>query len=306
MIDQERWEIFWCYDFWDVLYDRLQVKLPEWCTLKRVNASQPLHEQVSNADVFIPTTGLVDERAVRSAPKLKLIVQPAAGHNNIAVETAASLGIPVCTAPGVNAASVAESALMTLLMLAKRVREQHTTFQQRGLGRPLGMQVAGKTLGIVGMGAIGSRLAQAAAALQMEVVGINSASSRSDFEAMLRCAHFVSLHCPLTPKTRGLLGRGEFEMMRPGAMVINYARGEVIDKEALLEALQSGKLGGAGLDVHWEEPADPQDPLYQHPSVQATPHTGVCTQDVIDAYVDLMVDNIVRRREGRELIHRLV
>ncbi len=170
---------------------------------------------------------------------------------------------------GVNAASVAESALMTLLMLAKRVREQHTTFQQRGLGRPLGIQVAGKTLGIVGMGAIGnllihcvdgicllqshaelvckfarhcgiqddvkfgagSRLAQAAAALQMEVVGITSASSRSDFEAMLRCAHFVSLHCPLTPKTRGLLGRAEFEMMRPGAMVINYARGEVIDKE---------------------------------------------------------------------------
>ena len=165
---------------------------------------------------------------------------------------------------GVNAASVAESALMTLLMLAKRVREQHTTFQQRGLGRPLGIQVAGKTLGIVGMGAIGdcsqsvslaellkllarrcavhaleddvnfsagSRLAQAAAALHMEVVGINSASSRDDFEEMLRRAHFVSLHCPLTPKTRGLLGRAEFEMIRPGTMVINYARGEVIDKE---------------------------------------------------------------------------
>ncbi len=76
--------------------------------------------------------------------------------------------------------------------------------------------------------------------------------------------------------------------------------------QALLDALESGKLGGAGLDVHWEEPADPADPLYQHPNVQATPHTGVCTHDVIDAYAALLVENIVRRREGRELVHRLV
>ncbi len=87
---------------------------------------------------------------------------------------------------------------------------------------------------------------------------------------------------------------------------INLMVDVFVVRQALLEALQSGKVGGAGLDVHWEEPADPQDPLYQHPNVQATPHTGVCTHDVIDAYVDLMVDNIVRRREGRELIHRLV
>lgn len=80
----------------------------------------------------------------------------------------------------------------------------------------------------------------------------------------------------------------------------------VDDEQALLEALESGKLGGAGLDVHWEEPADPTDRLYQHPNVQATPHTGVCTHDVIDAYAALLVENIVRRREGRELLRRLV
>ena len=177
---------------------------------------------------------------------------------------------------------------------------------------------------------------------------------------MLRAAHFVSLHCPLTPETRGLLGRREFGLMQPGALIVNYARGEVIDKlvrsrasrlsycmhvivhaalpgvyarmrlpcaargcssiacahhsrppelapvQALLEALRSGQVGGAGLDVHWQEPADPDEPLYQHPNVIATPHTGVCTHDVVDVYASLLCENIVRRHDGRELLHQLM
>lgn len=108
-------------------------------------------------------------------------------------------------------------------------------------------------------------------------------------------------------ETSGFRARAEplvrWQMTSPAHHIV--LMGNCMSQE-LLEALESGKLGGAGLDVHWEEPADPSDPLYQHPNVQATPHTGVCTHDVIDAYAALLADNIVRRREGRELVHRLV
>jgi len=113
------------------------------------------------------------------------------------------------------------------------------------------------------------------------------------------------VHCPLTPATRGLLGRTEFRLMQRGVLLINCARGDVIDKQALVGALDSGVLAGVGLDVHWVEPADPHEPLYRHPKVLALPHMGTITHEVYTRFAQILCENIVRRREGRELLKRL-
>ena len=170
---------------------------------------------------------------------------------------------------------------MIILMLARRVAEAHQVFLERRIGEPVGMELSGKRLGIIGMGNIGRRLERVAAAgLGMHVIGITSGSSRGELEQLLGSCHVVSIHCPLDERTRGLIGEVELGLMLPGSLLINCARGDVIDKGALLRALEAGRLGGVGLDVHWVEPADPTDPLYQHPKVLALPHMGTITHEV--------------------------
>lgn len=169
----------------------------------------------------------------------------------------------------------------------------------------MGMQLAGKQLGIIGLGATGQALRRAAEGLGMRVVGLRSTSGRQELEALLRSSHVISIHCPVTPATQGLLGPNEFGLMREGVLLLNLARGEIIQRQALEDALDGGKLGGVGLDVHWAEPADPTDPLYSNPKVLALPHNGVCCEEVYDSYAELLVDNIVRVRQGRPLRNQL-
>ncbi|KAL3134120.1 hypothetical protein ABBQ32_008542 [Trebouxia sp. C0010 RCD-2024] len=305
MADDE-WEIFWCLDAWHPYRKRLQEVLPHWAKVRVLDTSKELHTQVANAKVLIPTTGLLPAKVINAAMDLRLIVNPAAGYNNIDIEAAQARGVPVCTSPGYNAASVAEGAIMMMLMLVRRVHEQQEVFrQQGGIGLPFGLQLHGKTLGIIGMGRIGVRLAKTAEAIGMKVTGLTSSSTRAELEALLQTADIVSLHCSLTPKTHGLIGLTELQMMKKGAFIVNYARADVIQKQALTDALMSGHLGGAGLDVHWVEPADPSDEIYQHPNVIATPHTGVASLEVLEQLVSVVCNNIVRRREGKELLHRL-
>ncbi|KAG1660833.1 hypothetical protein FOA52_008944 [Chlamydomonas sp. UWO 241] len=301
----EPWEIVWCYVGWYDVADRLERMLPSWARLVRMSGDRPLSEQVANCDVLIPTTGTVDAAIIRAAPKCKLIAQPAAGHDNIDRGVARELGIPVTIAPGSNAQSVAEAALMMMLTLARRVREGQAVFADRRIGEPVGMELCGKQLGIVGMGRVGEALGRVATGLGMTVFGVSSASSRGELESLLTVSHVVSLHCPLNARTTGLIGRTELSLMRPGALLINCARGAVIDKEALCEALDAGLLGGVGLDVHWVEPADPEEPLYQHKRVLALPHTGTITHEVCERFAQVLFENILRRRDGRPPLNQL-
>lgn len=303
--EQETWNIVWCLNAWHVIYDKLAKLLPSWASLRMMDSALPLEQQVQDAHVLVPTTGVVSAASIAAAKDLQLIVQPASGYNNIDLAAAKARSIAVCTSPGVNAACVAESALMVMLMLTRRYKEQQETFQQRGLGHPAGHTLANKTLGIVGMGAIGKRFAQMATGLGMEVIGLTSASTEHDLNHMLSQAHVVSLHCPLTAKTRSLIGAAQIAQMRPGAFLLNFARGEVVQRQALEDGLASGHLGGAGLDVHWQEPADPQDAIYQRPNVIALPHAGVCAVEVYDAYAQLLCDNIVRKHENKPLLNQL-
>ncbi len=139
----------------------------------------------------------------------------------------------------------------------------------------------------------------------LQVVGVTSKSSAEDLQQLLATSDVVSIHCPLSPATKGLIGRQQLRSMKPEAILMNSARGAVIDKQALLEALQEGRLAGVGLDVHWVEPADSDEPLYQHPKVLALPHLGSITEEVYARFAGILAENIRRAGEGRELLHRL-
>ncbi|GIL88112.1 hypothetical protein Vretimale_13972 [Volvox reticuliferus] len=207
---------------------------------------------------------------------------------------------------GYNSRSVAEVTLMMILMLSRKVDEARAVFERRErIGEPVGQELHGKTLGIVGMGKVGKCLAAAAQGLGMKVMGVTSRSTRPELEQLLRSSHVVSLHCPLTSSTQGLIGPTELELMRKDAILINAARGSVVQREALWAALQAGSLAGVGLDTHWVEPAPRDDPLYSHPAVLALPHLGSISAEVYDRFAEVLAENIVRVREGRELLHRL-
>jgi phosphoglycerate dehydrogenase-like enzyme len=139
----------------------------------------------------------------------------------------------------------------------------------------------------------------------MRVSSVDSKSSREDLIALLAEADFVSLHCALTDRTRGLIDATALAAMKPGACLINAARGAVIDRPALEAALASGRLGGVGLDTYWHEPWDPADPLFAHPDVVALPHIAGTTEEAFTAVADVVADNLGRLLRGEPLLHRV-
>jgi phosphoglycerate dehydrogenase-like enzyme len=139
----------------------------------------------------------------------------------------------------------------------------------------------------------------------MHVVSVRSTSTRAELEALLTAADVVSLHCPLTDATRGLMDRAAFARMKPGALLVNCARGAIVDRDAVLEALRAGTLGGFGVDAHWQEPWDPADPLYRRDDVVALPHVGGTTEEAFARIAEVVVDNLARLRRGEPLRHRV-
>lgn len=306
--DDPPFVVVWCLDAWHLVFDRVSeaLKKVERETGKRYELRMfdprkgPLAQQVEEARALVPTTGRVSAEDVEAAKDLVLITQPASGLDNVDLEAAAKRGIPVCNAPGVNAASVAEAALMSLLLLARRWKELEASFAARRIGHPLGTQLGGKTLGLVGGGGeIGSRLGAAARALGMRVLSVGSASGEAEWGRLLSESDAISLHCPLDARTRHLIDEEKLSRMKPGVLLVNFSRGAVVDELALLRALEGGKVGGAALDVFEVEPADPSSALASHPRVIATPHCGVATEEVAEAYAELLVGNIEAAREGR-------
>jgi glyoxylate reductase len=194
---------------------------------------------------------------------------------------------------------------MMMLMLLRKADAARQAFQDRIIGEPCGEELHCKTLGIIGRGKVGNCLAAACQALGMRVLHTTSTSTRAELEQLLRESDVISLHAHLTPETEGMIGAAELALMKPAAVLINTARGPLIDKAALLDALDRGCLGGVGLDVHWVEPADPNEPLYQNPKVLALPHSGAATEGFCQRVAGVLCENIMRIREGRPLLHQL-
>jgi phosphoglycerate dehydrogenase-like enzyme len=267
--------------------------------------SRPLVQELAEVDVALPSNARFGPEEIAAAPRLLLIQQPAVGFEGIDVGAARTRGIPVCNAPGTNTDAVAQAALLLILGLARRLPRAHLAFARREIGAPSGIELSGRTLGIVGLGRTGTRLAEAARALGMTVLGVTSRDDREALLTMLRRADVVSIHCPVTPRTRGLFDDEAFAALRPGALLVNVARGAIVDRGALLRALGSGRLGGVGLDVFWEEPWDAADPLFARDDVIALPHIAGSTEEAFARIAAIVARNVRAVLAGEPLVHRV-
>jgi len=234
----------------------------------------------------------IDGEAMDAAPRLRVIANVSVGYDNIDVEAATKRGIKVSNTPGVVTDSTADLAFTLMLAIGRRLVEMTkvvTSGQWRSFGpmEILGYDICGKTLGIIGMGRIGAAVAQRARGFNMKVLYYNrhrrqdeaefGAEYVSDLKGLLSRSDFVSIHVPLSKETRHLIGATELSSMKPTAMLINTARGAVIDQKALYEALKRKQILGAALDVTEEEPISPDDPLLKLDNVIVTPHIGTQT-----------------------------
>ncbi|MFN2378415.1 MAG: phosphoglycerate dehydrogenase [Candidatus Binatia bacterium] len=251
---------------------------------------------------------------LEAAHNLRIIGRAGIGVDNVDVEAASKRGVIVSNTPGGNNVTTGEHAISMMLACARDIPQANATLRAGEWKRNsfIGVEVTGKTLGVIGLGNIGAIVADRAKGLRMNVVGYDpfvtpEAAGRLGIDLvtldeMYSRADFLSIHTPLTPETRGLIGAASIAKMKKGVRIVNCARGGIIDEAALLEALNSGQVGGAALDVFAAEPPAKDDPLVLHPKVVATPHLGASTGEaqlnvaiaVAEQIRDFFVDGTVR------------
>jgi phosphoglycerate dehydrogenase-like enzyme len=272
-----------------------------------------LFGRIASAEVIINVRAhtLLDDEALAHAPRLRLISILGTGTDNVDLAAARARGVTVTNTPGTGATSVAELTLGLILSVVRAIPLSDARLRQGVWQHVEGPELEGKTLGVLGLGAIGGRVARMGRALGMRVVawsyspdpqraaqlGVETLADRDD---VFRQADVLTLHLRNTPEVRGLVGRRELGLMKPGAYLINTARGALVDADALADALRAGHLAGAGLDVFSEEPL-PADanPFRELSNVVLTPHIGAVTAEANTRSRAMPVDNIIAFLEGR-------
>jgi len=294
---------------------------PEF-VIEEFDPKRPLAQQVENARVLLVRSVPITREVIDAAPRLQLIQRPGVHLEGVDLEHAAARKIPVCNVPAslTHAGNdVAEHVMFLALALAKRYREALVSLGARRIGTPSTHVLRGKVFGIVGLGRTGSAVVPMARGFGMRVWAVKRSVSAGMREAMglewlethehlpelLRQCDFVSLHVPLNRETEGLIGPAELALMKPSAFLINVARGRVVNREALRVALTEQRLAGAGLDVFWDEPIDPGDPLLALPNVIATPHMANMTLESIETIARAAADNIRRVQGGLRPLHEV-
>jgi D-3-phosphoglycerate dehydrogenase len=275
-----------------------------------VNGDARLEDRIGEYDAIVirSATKLTAELLER-ADRLKVIGRAGVGVDNVDVEAATRRGIVVANAPESTVVSAAEHAVGLLVALARNIPQAHASLKQGRWERASygGIELEGKTLGVLGFGRIGQQVARRAAGLGMEVIahdpfvakdryrelGITRAESADD---VLAAADFLTLHLPLSDETRGSIDAAAFAKMRPGAYLINAARGELVDEDALLDALRSGQLAGAALDVFSAEPYS--GPLLDLDNVVVTPHLAASTEEAQDRAGVIVAEQVAAALEG--------
>lgn len=288
-----------------------------------VRSAGDLAARIGEADVLV-VSGLWRNELIARAGKLRFIQSISAGVDQYAREDLRRAGIRLASAQGANERVVAEHAMALILALARHLhiaRDNQARRHWRGMISDLDKredELGGKTLLIVGLGRIGSRLAHLARAFGMRVIaikrdpGVNAEAAEMVFpqpllRELLPMADVVALTCPLTEETERMIDARAFAAMRPSAMLVNVARGRVVDEPALIEALQAGRIAGAGLDCTLEEPLPPDSPLWSTENVLMTPHTAGETRRYEDNVIDLLLENLDRLWKGqRELRNQIV
>jgi glyoxylate reductase len=265
-------------------------------------------------------TDRVDAALIEHCPRLRVISNYAVGYDNIDIDAATARGIAVGNTPDVLTEATADLTWALLLAAARKLPEAAEAVPAGDWltwepARYLGAAVQGAVLGIVGLGRIGRAVARRAAGFDMTVLysgGGSGASGSSEalasevgFEELLAAADFVSLHCPLTPATHHLIDAAALGRMRSSAILINTARGPIVDPAALREALEAGVIAGAALDVTEPEPPGLDDPLLSAPNLIVVPHIGSATRFAREEMAELAVSNLLAGLEGRPLPHQV-
>lgn len=275
-------------------------------TVYGLTQPEQLAERLADADAVLANKTVLDAPVLAAAPRLRYIGLFATGYNNVDTAYAAAHGITVCNVPGYSTEAVAQHTMALLLQLTNQVGAYNQMVEQGDWVKsrtfsffPLPLaELSGRTMGIVGYGAIGRRVAQMARAFGMQVLVCNrrpveDATVRQvPLETLLEQADVVSLHCPLNADSQDMMDAAAFERMKPGAWLINTARGALVDEVALRAALDSGHLGGAGLDVLRQEPMTPDCPLYGAPRCVLTPHIAWAGLETRQRLMGVVADNL--------------
>ena len=252
---------------------------------------------------------------IASAPRLRLIQKIGVGVNTIDLEAARRRGVAVCNMPGTNTQAVAEMTLLLMLSALRRATRLDAAARS-GWDLPPAFQdhageVCGRTVGLVGYGAVPRRLAPVLQAMAARVL-YASRSSKPDavgervaVDALLGASDVVSLHVPLAPDTERLIDAGAIARMKPGAVLVNTARGGLVDEAALVDALRSGRLGAAGLDVFETEPTPAGNPLFDLDNVVCSPHVAWLTRETLERSLAVAAKNCRRIEAGEDLLHRV-
>ena len=268
-------------------------------------------DRVKDADIIMNTRGIVTwyAEALRQVPQLRLITTCSIGTDNLDLDTARELGIVICNQPGRTAPVVAEHGFGLMFAAAKRAAFMTAAVKEGGWPRMDSIYLQGKTLGIIGTGHIGAEMAKLGRAIGMNVIAwtFNPSPERAaqlgvqyvELDELLQTADAVSLHVKLTDDSREMIGKREFELMKPNALLINVARGDIVNTDALVEALNSGHLGGAAIDVYDEEPPRADHPLLACEQVILSPHCADMTPEGVDLLNEGVVDNVIAFLEGR-------
>lgn len=279
-------------------------------------ASVELVQLLRGVDGMIAGLDNIDREAIQAAGRLKVIARYGVGVDAVDLQAAEERGIVVTNTPGANAGAVAELTIGLMLALARDLPAAVQATKSGGWPRWKGLALEGKTTGLIGFGAVGQQVARRLRCFHCTILAYDPLVTTAPVELaevqllpldeVTRRADFLSLHCPLTPDTRGMVGAGFLERMKPGAFLINTARGELIDEAALLAALQSGQLGGAALDVFVAQPPPEDNPLLALPQVIATPHMGSHTDSATNAMGWMALRDCLAVLRGEAPLHRIV
>ncbi|HUN55002.1 MAG TPA: 2-hydroxyacid dehydrogenase [Smithella sp.] len=297
--------------------------------LQILKAKMPQHEfhasgyfgfkTLEGFDVLIPTMSVVDKNALSTGDRLKLIQQCGSGLEAVDIGAAHEMNIRVANVPtdiSGNAESVAELGIFMMLGLSRHLNKMKVSFSNWQMGVPQGRALKGKTVGVIGLGGIGRALIKRLKAFDVHILGIRQnnpeatvkeldiewAGTQKDLGELLKRSDYVVLCLPLTSDSKNIIDADAFNMMKPGSFIINLSRGGLIDHDALEQALKANKIDGAGLDVFWEEPPNPDDPIFQY-NVLATPHIAGSTDVSMQGIVSAVAENINRLEKGLEPLY---
>ncbi len=301
---------------WGGFLERIRSKLPG----HRFRAAGSFHiESLKGVDVLIPAMTPITRALLETADRLRLIQQCGSGLEGVDIKAAADQNVQVANVPAGtsgNADSVAELGIYMMIGLSRNLRAMALSLRNRKMGEPLGMALSGKTAGIIGLGGIGQALVRRLKPFGVKLMGIKRtnpgqaketlgldwAGTPADLPFVLENCDYVLVCVPATPESSNMIDARAFSRMKETAFLINLSRGALVNRDALEQALSSGAIAGAGLDVFWQEPPDPSDPIFSY-NVMATPHIAGATDISMERTAEGVVENIQRLAENRPLLY---